>query len=79
MNYDKPDGRIEIGFSGCCCPPGADRRGRMHTNACTSWWRVVGPVNTSQWFRDNRRNHTRTLAEAANTCAEFIEAMEAKE
>jgi hypothetical protein len=70
MKHIKPDGEIELGSSGCCCPPG-ERRAGQHTNACTSWWRVNGGI----WQRDHRISNTRILAAAANTVTEFIDAM----
>lgn len=71
MKFTKPDGVIEFGFSGCCCPPGQRRPGQ-HTNATTRWWRV----NEGAWQPVRRQSHTRTLAEAAETCAEFQQALE---
>lgn len=67
--YEKPDGRIEFGLSGCCCPPG-ERHSGQHTNCATEWVRVNGGT----WQR-SVRNHHRILAGAAETCAEFEEAL----
>jgi hypothetical protein len=67
MTFNKPDGVIEIGHSGCCCPPG-ERRDGMHTNCATSWWRV----GASAWHRfDMGSHHVRILAEAAESAREF--------
>lgn len=70
MKYEKPDGVIEPTFSACCCPPGEKRKG-MHTNSCTFWWRV----NNGAWVQHRGDSGTRILAGAANTCAEFEQAM----
>jgi len=70
MKIEKPDGTIEIGGSGCCCPPGQRGPG-IHTNACTAWWRV----NDGTWNRLRSQKEAWILAEAANTVAEFVEAM----
>jgi hypothetical protein len=69
MIFQKPDGAIELGFSGCCCPPGERRKG-MHTNACTSWFRV----KDGKWPRDLNPTNTRILAEAALSTADFLSA-----
>jgi hypothetical protein len=70
MKHEKPDGVIELGMSGCCCPPGQRKPG-MHTCACTTWWRV----NEGPWVRYEDLNNVRTLAGAAETCLEFVEAV----
>jgi len=70
MNYQKPDGSIKIQSSGCCCPPGERRKGQ-HTNSCTTWWKAGdGP-----WQPVYQLSHTMVLAGAAETCAEFMEAI----
>ena len=69
MIYPKPDGSIETGGSGCCCPPGARKPGQ-HTNSGTQWFRVNG----GKWVPDYHRHaETRVYAAAANTVAEFLE------
>ena len=73
MTYAKPDGVIEIDGSACCCPPGQRRPGQ-HTNCTTNWYRAGG-----EWKPLRRMQHTRELAEAAETCAEFLEAMEPRQ
>jgi hypothetical protein len=71
MTYEKPDGVIEYGCSGCCCPPG-ERRAGLHTNSGTSWYRVkAGP-----WKGITHLGDFRTFAAASETCAEFSLAME---
>ncbi len=70
MKITKPDGIIEIEGSGCCCPP-RQRRPGLHTNACTSWWRVNG----GEWHKIRSQKDAWILAEAANWVAEFAEAM----
>lgn len=68
--FAKPDGVIEFGMSGCCCPPGAMRAGQ-HTNSSTSWYRV----NDGPWRRQILTSGSmRTLAMAAETVAEFEDA-----
>lgn len=81
MKWEKPDGVIEFGCSGCCCPPrapGDPPRTGQHTNCATSWWRVVGAGDDypGPWHPRDRDNHVRVLAGAAETCAEFLEAMD---
>lgn len=71
MKFAKPDGEIEIVSSGCCCPPGERGRG-MHTNAITHWCRT----NSGQWRKLRGTSGALLLADAANTCAEFEEAIE---
>lgn len=83
MRWELPDGVIEFGCSGCCCPPRepADppRRGQ-HTNCATSWWRVILHAGGPQpWQRRERHAHARILAGAALSCAEFVEAMQQTE
>jgi hypothetical protein len=73
----KPDGTIEFGMSGCCCPPGEGDRPGWHTNACTDWVRV----NSGKWIRldgfdrTHRRQDIYALAEAADTVSEFVLAL----
>lgn len=74
MIYEKPDGKIEIQGSGCCCPPGQRHRG-MHTNACTNWWRTVRDGQASPWHNLRQHGAALELAQAATTCDEFVEAM----
>jgi hypothetical protein len=70
MTIQKPDGWIELGISGCCCPPGKARPG-MHTNCATSWWRRDG----GEWVSYTRQSHVRTLAAAAESVEEFLDCM----
>ena len=73
MKWEKPDGTVEYGMSGCCCTPGP-RRGGQHTNCGTEWWRV----NTGYWFQPSQRfsqRDLRILAECAKTCVEFLDAV----
>jgi hypothetical protein len=76
--HKKPDGVIEFGLSGCCCPPGQRRPGQ-HTNSCTRWFRVNPPEESEepkgQWKRYQRAVHTMELAQAAETCDEFLDAI----
>jgi hypothetical protein len=76
MIFDKPDGRIELANSSCCCPPGPKHAG-MHTNAGTTWWRVVSEEWRDAWhpLRGGMSNAL-VLARAANSCDEFVDAME---
>lgn len=70
MKFEKPDGVIELGYSGCCCPPGEQRPGQ-HTNSTTQWARVFG----GPWLRIHSLSRTRIFAGAANSCAEFLAVM----
>jgi hypothetical protein len=74
MKFIKPDGTIELATTGCCCPPGAPRRG-LHTNCGTQWWRIVAEGEAGPWSKILRFSSTRTLAAAAESCAEFVEAL----
>jgi hypothetical protein len=69
MKYEKPDGVIETGFSGCCCPPGGRRRGQ-HTNCGTSWVRV----DDEEW-QACRSSVASRIALSSNTVKEFKEKM----
>lgn len=69
MSYEKPDGTIHYGLSGCCCPPGDKRRHGLHTNSSTSWFRI----NNGAWHRIPDMNEFRLIAGAAETCAEFAD------
>lgn len=71
MKWEKPDGVIEYGMSGCCCPPGV-KRGGLHTCACTSWYRVNG----GEWKHLRRWYDFQVFAEAAESCADFTRGME---
>jgi hypothetical protein len=71
MKFPKPDGVIEYGISGCCCPPGEIRKG-MHTNSTTSWWRI----DSGAWNRIRHQSTFMTFAQASETCAEFKETIE---
>jgi hypothetical protein len=72
MKYVKPDGVIETGFSGCCCPPGL-RHGGMHTNGITTWWKVDG----GEW-KPSRPAIIRRIALSSNTVKEFKEKIKAE-
>lgn len=69
ITFLKDDGQIEVGFSGCCCPPGQRREG-MHTNSSTSWWRI----NSEPWVNTIHPTGVRILAEAAESCEDFLTA-----
>lgn len=71
MVIQKSDGVIELGISGCCCPPGKIKKG-MHTNSTTQWFRI----NNEDWIRDFHRNNTHILAEAAIDCEDFRKDLE---
>jgi len=68
MKYPFPDGIIETGISGCCCPPGLNRNG-MHTNSSTSWIRL----NQGEWKYFRNSTHNRVLLAAAETAEEAFE------
>ena len=70
MKFQKPDGVIEYGASGCCCPPG-ERGFGMHTNCGTMWWRV----DNGTWHKIRSQHEFMVYAQAAETCQEFIGAM----
>lgn len=65
--YEKPDGTIEIGFSGCCCPPG-QRRAGQHTNSATVWWRL----SSGEWKIARTQSLIRRAAAEADTCDAFV-------
>lgn len=69
MKYEKPDGVIETGISGCCCPPGV-KRGGQHTNSGTSWWRI----DDSEW-KHCRSSVAMRAALSSETVKEFKERM----
>lgn len=71
MKAIKPDGIIELGSSGCCCPPG-QRKGGQHMNCGTSWYKI----NDGEWVQCMRISFVRKLAETSETCASFKDAME---
>lgn len=64
--FQKSDGVIELGASGCCCPPGEQRPGQ-HTNACTSWYRT----GDKPWCRCRSVASLLVPAEAAESCEDF--------
>ena len=47
MTYQKPDGTIEIGLSGCSCHPPGKKTPGMHANGTSEWWRI----NDDEWKR----------------------------
>lgn len=71
MTYEKLDGVIEIGFSGCCCPPGQVREGIMHTNSTTDWVRFGGGT----WHRVHRQSWARLYADCSVSVRECIDQM----
>lgn len=77
MKYEKPDGIIEFGCSGCCCPPGIRRSGQ-HTNSGTSWWRINYGVRNGMefvgnWHRVDSQSRLMSLAAAAETAEAFVQ------
>lgn len=73
--FDWPDGRMELGCSGCCCPPGAKRSGQ-HTNSSTDWYRIDG----GEWVQVTRpSSRFRNVARSAKTLAGFWEALKSDE
>lgn len=71
MIYKKTDGYIELENSGCCCPPKQKKLGQ-HTNSTTSWWRI----NNGEWNRISKSfHHYTTLAEAAESVDDFLDAI----
>lgn len=72
MKWVKIDGVIERGISACCCPPDS-RKGGQHTNSITRWYRI----DATPWQKLECSNNTfNVLAGAAESCKEFLEAME---
>lgn len=73
MKYEKPDGVIETGFSGCCCPPGV-KRGGQHTNSGTSWWKT----DDGEWQACHRSSKISRAAIESKTVEEFKERIKAE-
>lgn len=70
MKFKKTDGIIEIGTSGCCCPPGEIRKGQ-HTNSCTSWYRITASEDAEPGAWKRLRSVNLKFVREVETCKEF--------
>lgn len=73
MKYEKPDGVIEIGMSGCGHPPDKPRPHGQCTNSATQWWRVISPLGPpTEWHPLRQQSAVMGLARSSKTVANFL-------
>ena len=65
-------GSVEIGNSGCCCPPGQTRPGQ-HTSSCTQWYRV----DSGEWVRLRSWTKLKKAVDCAASREEFLKMLNA--